>query len=99
MFNKSRKWDFAPEIKFSDGTMMEPISETRQLGLITSDYIKWEKNTHFICTKAKQKLWMLRRMDEFKIFDAYSKEVRSLLELAVPVWHPGLTVKQSDEIE
>ena len=47
---------------------------------------------------------MVRRMLKLKLnihqmFDAYIKEVRSLLELAVPVWHPGLTAKQSSDIE
>ena len=34
-----------------------------------------------------------------QLFDAYSKEVRSILEMAVPVWHSGLTQKQSNSIE
>ena len=33
------------------------------------------------------------------IINFYKCEIRSLLELAVPVWHSGLTVKQSDQIE
>ena len=47
---------------------------------------------------------MLRRLLKLKLshlelFDVYIKEVRSLLELAVPVWHSGLTIKQSNQIE
>ena len=38
-------------------------------------------------------------LDIHELFDVYIKEVRSLLELAVPVWHPGLNVKQSGDIE
>ena len=33
------------------------------------------------------------------MFDVYTKEVRSILELAVPVWHSGLTKHQSQDIE
>ena len=33
------------------------------------------------------------------ICDVYVKEIRSLLELAVPAWHSGLTQKQSLDIE
>jgi hypothetical protein len=66
------------------------------VGVIISDDLRWLKNTDYFCQKATQKLWTLRRLkkfnlDIFKIFDVYSKEVRSLLELAVPVWHSGLT--------
>ena len=47
---------------------------------------------------------MLRRMikfdlDTFTMFDVYTKEVRSILELAVPVWHSGLTKTQIKDIE
>ena len=49
-------------------------------------------------------MWALRRMkalnmDSDIILDFYIKEVRCHLELAVPVWHSGLTVKQSLDIE
>ena len=33
------------------------------------------------------------------ILDVYTKEIRSLLELAVPVWNSGLTQKQVADIE
>ena len=49
-------------------------------------------------------MWTLRRMkvldvDPYIILDVYMKEIRSLLELAVPAWHSGLTVKQAGDIE
>ena len=49
-------------------------------------------------------MWVLRRMkalrlDAFTILDYYYKEVRVHLELAVPVWHSGLTVKLAADIE
>ena len=33
------------------------------------------------------------------ILDVYEKEIRSILELAVPAWHSGITLKQSRDIE
>ena len=33
------------------------------------------------------------------ILDVYIKEIRSVLELAVPDWHSGLTLRQSADIE
>ena len=38
-------------------------------------------------------------MDPFIILDYYYKEIRVHLEYAVPVWHSGLTVKLSNDIE
>ena len=47
---------------------------------------------------------VLRRMKTFNldielIFDTYLKDIRSILELAVPVWHIGLTWKFARDIE
>ena len=47
---------------------------------------------------------MLRRMklldvEPLVMLDVYLKEIRSILELAVPAWHSGLTQKQSADIE
>ena len=103
-FTKSRKWDFPPEIHFSDGTQLEYISETKLVGVVISRDLRWQKNTDYICQKARAKLWILRRLlkvdlDIHQLYDVYCKEIRSILEMAVPVWHAGLTKQQSKEIE
>ena len=74
------------------------------VGVILSENLSWSKNTQFICDKARRKIWILRRMLQYNLtpeimFDVYAKEVRSILELAVPVWHSGLTKRQSNDIE
>ena len=84
--------------------MVNCVSETTLLGVIISDDLKWSKNTSFLCTKARQKLWILRRiqlldLNAMQLFDAYKKEIRSVLEYAVPVWHSGITRKENSEIE
>ena len=83
---------------------METMSETSLLGVIVSQDLKWNKNTSYICMKARRKLWVLRRLMQLhltwvEMFDVYKKEVRSILEFAVPVWHSSITKKQSSEIE
>ena len=35
----------------------------------------------------------------FQLFDVYTKEVRSILEMAVPVWHSSITKQQIADIE
>ena len=34
-----------------------------------------------------------------ELLDVYQKQVRSVLEMAVPVWEPGLTKEESRQIE
>ena len=104
MFNKSRKYDFPPELKFSDGTNLDVISEVKLLGIIVSDDLKWQKNTNFITSKAMKKLWILRRLKKLNMskefmIDVFIKEVRSTLEQGVAVWSSGLTREQIAAIE
>ena len=104
MFNTARKWDFPPEVYFQNGNNLELVKKIKLVGVIITEDLKWEDNTNYICEKARRKLWILRRMkglnlDNLQMLDVYYKEVRSILEMCVPVWHPGLTIKQSNRIE
>ena len=104
LFNHSKKYDFPPEVSFDDGTLLEVISETSLLGVVISDNLEWNSNTAAMCAKARQKLWILRRLQLFdlsahELFDVYIKEIRSILEYAVPVWHSGITRKEAAQIE
>ena len=40
-----------------------------------------------------------KELDIFQLFGIYTKEIGSILEMAVPVWHPGLTRQQAFDIE
>ena len=96
LFNKSRKFDFPPELKLSGGEFLEVVPDVKLVGVIVDQRLSWQKNTDYICNKATQKLWIIRRLKKYNLgistlLDVYIKEVRSLLEHGVPVWHSGLT--------
>ena len=55
-FTRAKKWAFPLEISFSDGSLLETMSETTLLGVIVSNDLKWVKNTSYICLKARRKL-------------------------------------------
>ena len=49
-------------------------------------------------------MWMLRRLKKLgasvsELLDVYERQIRSVLELAVPAWQPGLTKQDSNQIE
>ena len=104
-FNFSRTQDFPPELDIKGfKNQVEVINETKLLGIIITNNLKWAGNTNYLCKKAYKNMWRLRRMkvldvDPSVMLDVYVKEIRSILELAVPAWHSGLTVKQSADIE
>ena len=67
-------------------------------------WMEWNANTEYICNKAYRKLWIIRQLKALNLepsflLDVYVKEVRSILELAVPAWHGSLTDKLSRELE
>ena len=78
--------------------------ELKWLGLIIRSDLKWSSNTEHIISKAYKRLWMVRRLkalgaDTPKLVDVYIKQVRSIMELAVPAWHSSLTGADTIDIE
>ena len=83
---------------------LEVVEKFKLLGVIIRSDLKWYENTQFICKKGYGRLWMLRRLKqlgatESELLDVYEKQIRSVLELAVPVWQPGLNNQDSNQIE
>ena len=104
MFTRTKTLDFPPELYFEDGSLIETVSEVKLLGVFVTEDLKWKKNTEYLVSKARQKIWILHRLVPLglslhELFDVYIKEIRSILEFAVPVWHSSLTSKQSSSIE
>ena len=56
----------------------------------------WKSKTEHMVLKAYKKLWIMRRLkklgaNEEELKDIYIKQVRSVLELAVPAWQGAIT--------
>lgn len=104
LFNSSKKFDFMPNLSLETGTNLEVVESCQLLGVIIQSNLKWNKNTDYICSKAYDRIWMVRRLKYLgatneELIDVYCKQVRSVLELAVAVWSPGLTASQINQIE
>ena len=104
MFNFAKSHDFPPLFKLGDSDNLKEVQSVKLLGVIIESNLKWQKNTDYICSKTSSKLWILRRLQKIGLeqeflVDVYIKEIRSLLEFAAPVWHGGLTLEQSKDIE
>ena len=104
IFNKSRKFDFPPELAFKNGEILECLEVTKLLGIQIHSSLKWNANCAAIYAKSMSKIWLLRRMKLLKldndlILDYYLKEIRPLAEQGVIVWNSGLTKAQVSDIE
>ena len=104
LFNTARKYDFMPRLSIEPGINLEVVEEFKLLGIMFQSNLRWQANTDFMCQKAYSRLWMLRRLKKLgaeisEMLDVYQKQVRCVLEMAVAVWEPGLTIAQSKQIE
>ena len=102
-FNPCTSIDFMPELCL-DNNDLEVVDEVRLLGLIIRSDLKWVSNTENMVSKANKKLWILRRLKYLgaevgDLVDIYTKQIRSILELAVPVWHDSITLAEQTDIE
>ena len=68
---------------------LELVEEMKILGIVVSSDMKWAANTEYIVQKGYNRLWILRRLKAMgagqeDLKDVFLKQVRSVLELAVP---------------
>ena len=74
------------------------------MGVIIQSDMKWSANTDHMVKKASSKLWVIRRLKALgagpeQLVDMYTKQCRSILELAVPAWHGAITQTERANIE
>ena len=103
IFNFSKQSQFTTEIILK-GEKLETVKETRLLGTIITDDLKWRRNTEYLAKKANQRMKMLHIASKFtsKYSDLktiYKLFIRSILEQSAVVWHSSLNIKDSDELE
>ena len=90
--------------RLNNSKELEVVQEIKLLGVIIRNDLSWGPNTDYIVQKANKKLWCLRRLKKLgantgDLMEVYTKQVRSQLELSVPLWHPGLTGEDRLKIE
>ena len=103
VFNPCKAWDFMPELTL-DNQEIEMVDEMRLLGVVVRADMKWTSNTELMVTKAYKRLWSMRRLKGMgatleDLKDIYIKQVRSVLELAVPAWNAAITQTEMKDIE
>ena len=75
---------------------LEVVDEIKLLGMTIRSDLKWTSNTKNMVVKACKKLWILRRLKklgakEIDLLEVYTKQIRCILELAVPAWQGSIT--------
>ena len=103
VFNPCYSVDFSPEITLGLNDL-EVVDEVRLLGLVIRSDLKWVSNTDSMVSKANKRIWIVRRLKYLgaevgDLLEVYIKQIRSVLELAVPAWHGAITLAEQFDIE
>ena len=104
LFNNAVKYDFQPNLTLQNGSQVQVVDEIRLLGVQVRADLSWSSNTTAMCQAAYARLWMLRRLkplgaSESELMDVYDKQIRCMVEFCTPVWTPGLTKAEENQIE
>ena len=103
LFNPSKSKDFLPQFEV-DNNNIELVEQTKLLGLIISSDLSWSLNTDYMVDRCNAKMWVIRRLKKLgasdaDLLDVYCKQIRSILEFAVPVWNHSITGENISQIE
>ena len=103
IFNFTNNYQFSTRLKLENENL-EIIKETKLLGVIVTDDLKWENNTKYLIRKAYKRMEILRQAVKFgapledkKII--YILYVRSVLEQSCQVWNSRLTEQNITDLE
>ena len=103
IFNFTQKYQFSTRLAI-EGDVLETVTDTKLLGTVISNDLRWDKNTQSIVKKANRRMEILRRISPFgaskdEMKNIYILYVRSLLEQSCTVWNSGLTNENSEDLE
>ncbi len=81
-----------------DNVNIDQVSSFRYLGTVIDNKLSFSENTSFVCKKAHQRLYLLRKLKSFRVSDhilesVYRSLIESILTFNVIVWFGLLTVK------
>ena len=94
---------FVPNIVMN-GSHIERVRVFKLLGVIFSHDLSWSSHVQYILNKVAKRFFIIYQLSRIglpskDIVSVYCSVMRSVLEYACVVWHPGLTSFESDEIE
>ena len=103
IFNFTHKYQFSTRLRL-EGEILDTVEDTRLLGTIISNDLRWDKNTDSIVKKANKRMELLRKISHFgaswdDLKNIYVLYIRSLLEQSCTVWHSGLTEENKQDLE
>jgi len=87
-----------------NGHNIDRVNEFKLLGVIITADLSWDSHVAYMLRKVAKRMYCINYLvraglPTSDILCVYCSIIRSVLEYACPVWHPGLTKKLSKDIE
>ena len=103
VINFTRNYQFSTRLVLN-GANLEEVKETKLLGLILRNDLKWHSNTEKLVKNAYKRMIILHNLTKFslplhEILQIYVLYIRSILENCAVVWHSSLSRGEELEIE
>ena len=103
IFNFTEKSQFTTRLKLKNEAI-EVIDNTKLLGTIITNDLKWDLNTSTIVKKANARMALLRKVASFgtpveDLKDIFVLFIRSILEQSAVVWHSSITEENAADLE
>ena len=103
IFNFTDKYQFSTRLKLNN-EIVEIVPETKLLGTIIQNDLKWDSNTANLVKRANSRMVLLRKLSEFgapreDLKTIYISYIRSVLEQSAVVWHFSLTEQNKQDLE
>ena len=61
-FNFRKSLDFPHIFTIGNGPQLEAVNQTKLVGIVISDDLKWSAHVDYMVKRANMKIWLLRRM-------------------------------------
>jgi hypothetical protein len=102
-FGKKYPLNAVPNLLIND-TTIERVTCFKLLGIYYNDTLTWSNHVSYIVSKACKRTFCIYQLVRAginckDIITVYCSIIRSELDHCCQIWHPGLTVQQSKELE
>ena len=103
IFNFTKNYQFTTRLDLN-GESLEVVKETKLLGTIIQNDLKWDSNTSKLVKSANARMRLLHKLSEFgaprsDLVAIYTSYIRSILEQNATVWHSSLTNENQEDLE
>ena len=102
-FNFTNNYQFSSRVSM-EGYILPILPQTKLLGVIVTQDIKWTENTKYIIKRANARMELLRRLVPFNppiedMKTVYIAYIRSILEQSSNIWHSDLNEEDRISLE